>query len=239
MGLLYRPVRQAGFPFSFAEKIVHAGYDVCIETGTYKGQTTLALAKLFKRVYTIEASEIYYKENERRFADANTITAIFGDTRTELPAILAKEVRAKIVFWLDAHYSEADSFFNDPPILAEIRAINDSGIVDPIIIVDDARCILRMDNGVRYCGLHDFISVLHNNNRYISCVEDKFIAVPAALAGVLNEYTNFLSAENWQYYMFSSGGYSTGRKAIEVCRGLAKKWLPSTVISGLKKLRDK
>lgn len=237
MGLLYRPVRQAGFPFSFAEKIVHAGYDVCIETGTYKGQTALELTKLFKRVYTIEASEIYYKENERKFSETNAVTAIFGDTRNELPAILQKEAQAKIVFWLDAHYSETDSFFNDPPILAELRAINASGIVDPVIIVDDARFILRVNNGVRYCDIHDFISVFYNNNRYISCIEDKFIAVPVALSGVLDDYTDSVSSEDWQYYMFASGGYSIGQKAAEICKRLARKWLPPTVVSGLKKLR--
>lgn len=202
MGLTYKPIAQSGFPFELAKELVEKGYTVCVETGTFKGLTTKQLTTVFEQVYTIEAFEALYQEALVNLKGLNNVTPLLGDSREKLPEILDKLKNSKVIFWLDAHYSGGDTFYNFSPLINELKLINESLLVDPIIIVDDARYVLaevELSTSSRYANLPEFINELNRSNHYISYVDDKFIAVPVELKDILDKYTARLAEEDLKF----------------------------------------
>lgn len=116
---------------------------VFVETGTYLGDTTAAVAKYFEKIYTFEISEELVKLAKDRFQNQKNIEIIQGDSGLELKNILSK-INDKVIFWLDGHYSagflHAKKYNLDTPILNEIKTIFTSNIKDlnNIILIDDA-----------------------------------------------------------------------------------------------------
>jgi hypothetical protein len=86
-------------------------YTTVVETGTFKGTTTLRLAERFDRVYTVEIDERLYKMAANKFASKkkDNIVALLGDSRevlgTLVPELCADGKADKVVFWLDAHWA--------------------------------------------------------------------------------------------------------------------------------------
>ncbi|MGE4312212.1 hypothetical protein [Desulfovibrio sp.] len=189
MGLAYSACGISGFPFDFIKQFTPHGYTICVETGTYYGDTSIQLSKVFKKIYTIEASEKIFNETHKKLSAYSNIVSQFGNSQILLPRILAENKDSFFVFWLDAHYSGGDTFLSPCPLLEEISTINDL-CKDPIIIIDDARFInMKYNDENRYAELQDFIPLLHNKNRYISCFDDKYIAVPQKFKDSLDRYT--------------------------------------------------
>lgn len=119
------------------------GVDTFVETGTYKGGTTAWAAKHFRHVYTIEAYAARYNALMRvpvleRPANAQYL---FGDSRVELPLLLAV-LRRPCMFWLDAHWcgEGAHDSVDECPLREELVAINaDDYAAKHVIMIDDAR----------------------------------------------------------------------------------------------------
>lgn len=189
MGLSYSALGDSGFPFEFISQFIPHGYTTCVETGTYYGSTAIQLSKLFKKTYTIEASKKFYTQAQEKLSSYPNIISEFGSSQIVLPRILKENENALIVFWLDAHYSGGETFQSQCPLLEEISAINEL-CKAPIIVIDDARFInMKYNDEARYAELHEFIPLLHNSNRYISCFDDKYIAVPQGFKDQLDACT--------------------------------------------------
>jgi hypothetical protein len=155
--------------------------DTFIETGTYKGETSIWASDHFIEVKTMEASlEIYSKLKLQKFPN---ILPLYGDSR-----VLLKECIDKgSIFYLDAHNS-AGQTFNSYPLLDEIDIINSSGYIHAIII-DDARFCLSLYNGENYCNIVELVMKLAIKDRYVVVFDDMVIAVPMEVKSVVDDYT--------------------------------------------------
>ena len=116
-----------------------------VETGTYHGRTAFWAANVFEKIITIELSERLHQLVVAE-ATANMLpkgrqvtTFLQGDSKKCLKDIVGK-LNAPAIFWLDAHYSGADTAGTDCecPLLQELAAILDSDI-DHYILIDDVR----------------------------------------------------------------------------------------------------
>ncbi len=151
--LRLRRVKNAsgGLDAEFLREIA-ARFDIkaFVETGTYFGETTAAAAKIFDQVYTIELSPELARQATVRLAPFPNVQVIEGDSSKALAHILPK-LRGRALFWLDGHYSEGNTARGEggnTPIIEELRAIQDAGIKDAIILVDD----LHLFQKVTYQG---------------------------------------------------------------------------------------
>jgi hypothetical protein len=117
------------------------GLDVFVEGGTYKGGTAKKMSGTFRKVYTIEKSDVMFEEAEQNLKDISNITMLKGDTREHLRNIL--ENNDNILFWLDAHWSGGDTYGKEDecPLIEELEIIFDYS-KNYVILIDDARLFL-------------------------------------------------------------------------------------------------
>ncbi len=91
------------------ERVVryHAAHRfVCaVETGTFKGNTTVGLAKLFPKVYTIEANPEFYHQTKSRFACYPNVDALLGNSAEVLEEIVGR-LEYPLFAFLDAHWHD-------------------------------------------------------------------------------------------------------------------------------------
>jgi hypothetical protein len=122
------------------------GCRLFVETGTFRGDTTLAMADVFDRCWTIEIDRVLYERAIERFAGRDNITAIHGDSETRMAGIL-NEIASPTIFWLDGHYSGGSTGrgVRDSPILNELKLIFEHPIKEHVILIDDARQFLGID----------------------------------------------------------------------------------------------
>ena len=115
--------------------------DVFVEGGTYKGGTAKKMSKNFKKVYTIEKSEVMYGIAKENLKESKNVTLLKGDTREHLPSII--EANNNILFWLDAHWSGGNTYGeNDEcPLVEELELIF-KNMKNCVILIDDARLFL-------------------------------------------------------------------------------------------------
>jgi hypothetical protein len=114
-------------------------YSYFIETGTFNGDTIFALEPYFDKLYTIEYSEKYYNNTKEKYI-GNKINFILGDSSIVFETLLPT-ITEKCIFFLDAHWSGADTGRSnkDVPLEEEITSINNLYNNDAIIIIDDFR----------------------------------------------------------------------------------------------------
>lgn len=120
---------------------------VFVETGTFKGTTTLIASKIFKSVYTIELSEELYEAAKEKFKDIKNIKCLHGDSPLVL-ASLINELDENAVFFLDAHWAgeltkrkEVDS-----PLLEELSVLAERNETHKdVIIIDDVSFFGKKD----------------------------------------------------------------------------------------------
>ncbi len=110
--------------------------NVFVETGTCKGDTVEVLRHHVDFVYSIELSRYYYEIAEERFMGCANVATIYGDSAMVLSEILSHVGKTPCLFWLDAHHSDEMCPDTPSPLLAELKAVLDSG-VRGVILVDD------------------------------------------------------------------------------------------------------
>ena len=81
------------------------GFKSAIETGTFRGETTVGLAKLFPKVFTIEVNPDFHEAVQPRFRYYGNITSLLGNSAQLLPDILDK-TDYPLFAYLDAHWQE-------------------------------------------------------------------------------------------------------------------------------------
>jgi predicted O-methyltransferase YrrM len=135
----------------------------CIETGTYRGDTTFFLAEQFPNIpiYTIEINSEYAKESRWRLRNKKNVIVLQGSSPEELQRLFAQNAFGNFpLFFLDAHW------YDYWPLLDELAVI--SKIQKAVIIIDDVRIPYRptfaydsyydprtgekIDNDIEYIG---------------------------------------------------------------------------------------
>jgi hypothetical protein len=115
------------------------GLRTFVETGTFVGDTTAAVARSFDRCFTIELSDDLHARAVKRFSAQPHIVCVHGDSGAAINDILSR-IDQRALFWLDAHYSggiTADAGYD--PILKELSSIFAHSSKGHVVLVDDAR----------------------------------------------------------------------------------------------------
>lgn len=111
-----------------------------VETGTHSGGTVNAMRGHFKKIYSIELSDEFYKKAAHWFRNDTTVTIVHGDSAKELLPIVQQLTEAAL-FWLDGHYSEGKTARGekDTPIMEELEHIYTNLNFPHVVVIDDAR----------------------------------------------------------------------------------------------------
>lgn len=114
-----------------------------IETGTYKCETTIQLARLQVPVYTIEADTNLYNAAVAKMKRHSNVTVLEGPSEQHIDALLG-HLSGSINLWLDGHYSGPGTYLGDveTPIRKELHAVSQNlARFDSIcVMIDDIRC---------------------------------------------------------------------------------------------------
>lgn len=180
MGYLHNGVKTGGLPVEYIKRFVDA-YDieVFIETGTAGGDSVRAASGLFKACHSIEIvggrTTGWIPEH---------VTLHEGDSSSLLKDASKPYKGQRIVFWLDAHWSEpypSPEGVNECPVLEEIAAIKGH---DCLILIDDARLFFgahpHPGDPRKWPKFQQVFAYLREcfPKHMISIVDDYIIAVP-------------------------------------------------------------
>jgi predicted O-methyltransferase YrrM len=113
----------------------------CIETGTYKGGSTVWFAQHLPEVHTIEINISLTHENMARFAQFPNIQAHHGNSPSVLRQLLSNWSGSKrTLFYLDAHWNDYW------PLNDELIEISKSALKSNcIVVIDDFKVPDRPD----------------------------------------------------------------------------------------------
>ena len=112
-----------------------------VESGTFRGDTVVAMLPLFRELVSIELFEELYLAAAKRFEGNAKVRIVQGDSGEVLPSVV-RDIKGPIIYWLDGHYSGAgtgSSKDTECPIIAELDAIIGRGDKEDVILIDDAR----------------------------------------------------------------------------------------------------
>jgi hypothetical protein len=113
---------------------------ILVETGTYRGDTAIALSRNFDRIVSVELSPELHAKAARRARHVHNVQFLLGDSASVLPDILAT-LHEPALFWLDAHYSGTGTALGDEvsPISTELNAVLGHSVRGHVVMIDDAR----------------------------------------------------------------------------------------------------
>lgn len=114
-------------------------YPCFVETGTFRGDTIVAMEPHFRTLYTIEFSEAYYRRAKEKYSD-RTIHFLHGDSSIVFQTLLPT-LKEKTLFFLDGHWSGGDTGHSekDCPLVEEMTLIHELFAHEAILIIDDVR----------------------------------------------------------------------------------------------------
>ena len=117
-----------------------------VETGTYKGESTMVFDKKIKNVYTIEICEELYNTTKAHCESKGftNIEFVLGDSIVQLEPIMKKVESSEggSIYFIDAHISGSDSGWNQKnrvPVFEELEVILRHKLKPSIFIIDDLR----------------------------------------------------------------------------------------------------
>ena len=177
-----------------------------VETGTYQGYTAVWASEHFRKVFTIELSNHFYRETYDKYKHLENIEFIFGDSRTKLKKIIG-ELKSPALFWLDAHWSGGETYGGDDqcPLIEEIKIIGNCRF-DNFIFIDDARLFTsppqQPHRPEQWSDIASIIKTIHadRSDKYIVIIEDVIIAVPAFAKTIVARYCQNTNAKLWEEY---------------------------------------
>lgn len=116
------------------------GAVAAVETGTFRGDTTAALARDFDKVHTIEVVPELADLARKRFRRKPSITVWTGDSPVVLHSLLP-ELKGPVLFYLDGHDSGGFTGKGDKacPVREELGIILGSLNEKVTVVIDDAR----------------------------------------------------------------------------------------------------
>lgn len=105
--------------------------EACIETGTSRGESTLAFSRIFNSVDSIELDATTFDNAKERFKGNKNITLHFGDSAKLIQPISELKKDKFVLYYLDAHWND---FW---PLLDEIEGISKTHKNNCVIVIDD------------------------------------------------------------------------------------------------------
>jgi hypothetical protein len=156
------------------------GYDVFIETGTFRGDMIEAQRGNFKRIFSIELSHALWEKAKARFENYPHIRLIEGDSGELLNTLMA-EISDPAIFWLDGHYSGGITARGEKecPVYEELNAIYKSGkSLRHLVLVDDARLFIGERDYPTMPELEQHLKSITNDPLRIEVADDIIRIVP-------------------------------------------------------------
>lgn len=168
-------------PHIYKQKVVSSygknfGINNFYESGTFKGDMVHGMKDKFKKITTIELSDLYFRKAKERFKKNKHIEIIKGDSEKEIKKFL-KKIKSSCIFWLDGHYSYGNTAKGklNTPIISELKTILDHKTKSHVILIDDARCFTGKDD---YPTIHQLQKSLKNSNYLLERENDIIRIVP-------------------------------------------------------------
>jgi hypothetical protein len=148
-----------------------------IETGTYLGDTTSKLAKIARRVISIEPQtelSLFASNRLRRHTNVEIINATSESCITDV----LKGVSGPTCFWLDGHYSGDVTFQGAEvsPISAELSAISRYLTSNKVVVLIDDFRLFVSSTTTGYPPQSTLITWASENNLSWTVEHDIFIA---------------------------------------------------------------
>lgn len=176
-----------GIPTWLLDAVRASGrYDLAVESGTFHGDSALALANAVDRCITIELGTTLATAATARFAGDPRITVLQGSSRDLLPGVVG-DLTGPTVFWLDGHWSGGTTAgAHDPcPLDGELDAIAGSPLAsDCLVAIDDARLFglprRNHPGGRAYPDMLEVLTRLDAMGLHPYVVDDVILGVPAA-----------------------------------------------------------
>ena len=196
--------------------------DVFVEGGTYKGYTAEKMSENFKKVFTIEKSEVMFDVARSNLKTIKNIIMLKGDTRDHLHTILEKN--NNILFWLDAHWSGGMTYGEEDecPLLEELEIIFKYN-KNYVILIDDARLFLAPPPSPHKIGkwpsLKNILQVLPSNWELIE-FEDVIYLFPNQINEDFKNFIQEIVTEKWNKY-----GKSNRERILKVLYKIYQKFL--------------
>ena len=160
-----------------------------IETGTYKGDTTLWLAKRFPAVVSLEPDEELFKKASIRLGKQKNISLLNETSEAGLARAIDLLDTDTVNFWLDGHYSSGPTFAGtqDTPIHAELHTIsgylNSNRLTNVAVFIDDVRLFVTQhrerpgdNNREGYPSLYSLCSWAENQGLVWTIEHDILVA---------------------------------------------------------------
>lgn len=155
------------------QKAFHA--QVLVETGTYLGDMVKAQQTTFKKIYTIEVSEVIYNQTKHNLNSLTHVDFLLGDSGEVLQKLTA-QIKETALFWLDGHYSGGitSKGILNTPIYKELDSIFETPF-QHIILIDDAQDFKGMDDYPSIAELKNYVS--SKKPSYFFDVKDNMIFI--------------------------------------------------------------
>lgn len=177
-------------------------FDTFVETGTYKGNTTMWAAKNFDYVYTVEFSSKIFEQTSERLSQLENVSFHLADSKTFLKE-LAPKLTTPTVFWLDAHWCSGGSYgeHDQCPLIEELDILAD--LEECVILIDDARLFLAPppapNDPEQYPTIKEVIdSLTKKRSRYVTVHDDVIIAAPSEKRDVVKNILHKKITEDWK-----------------------------------------
>lgn len=135
---------------------------VFIETGTYFGDTVMAVKSSFDKIHSIELGQELAVSAKKRFSQYPNIQIHQGDSAKILSQILTG-ISRPATFWLDAHCSEGITCGDDEylPLVKELEVIFKHWQPGSVILIDDARHMGRQKG---YPSFKEILKIVQDSN---------------------------------------------------------------------------
>jgi len=166
----------------------NSSYGVWIETGTYKGHTSLFLSRIGKVVYSLEPMERIFQKTQHRLRLVHNVNILNLSSETgfykTIVEVLSQDSLKdlSINFWLDGHYSGGKTFLgaSATPINGELETISKMlpNFAESSIFIDDVRCFpsIFFDGEDQYPSLNALVDWALKNHLMWTIEHDIFIA---------------------------------------------------------------
>ncbi len=176
-----------------------------VETGTWKGDTSVWASQHFQNVFTVEFAKHIYESTSGIYSHVKNIEFLWGHTKEQLKLVVP-QLKEPALFWLDAHWMGGGTAGeNDEcPLLEELEIINNSEC-EHFILIDDARLFLSPPPSPhrieQWPSLNEIIATLSaKTSRYTVIFEDAIVSVPERAKSVVAQFCQDANTKAWEEF---------------------------------------
>lgn len=177
-----------------------------VETGTWKGDTSVWASQHFQKVFTVEFAKHIYESTSSMYSHVKNIEFLWGHTKEQLKLVVP-QLKEPALFWLDAHWMGGGTAGeNDEcPLLEELEIIKNSEC-EHFILIDDARLFLSPPPSPhrieQWPSLNEIIATLSaKTSRYTVIFEDAIVSVPERAKSVVALFCQETNTQAWEEFL--------------------------------------